>query len=127
MKRDMDFIREILFQIEDFVPDQMSSSQPPFGLLKISNQSNSNVKILDHLSQLEESGLIQKQSLRHEEDGIVLVTPRLTWEGHDFLEVARDNTRWNQAKKLIKEKGGSLMIDILKPVLIRLALQNVGL
>ena len=33
---------------------------------------------------------------------------RLTWQGHEFLDAARNEDRWNQAKKTISEKGGSL-------------------
>ncbi len=39
---------------------------------------------------------------------------RLTWEGHEFLDKARDATVWNKAKKIVLEKGWSLSIDALK-------------
>jgi Hypothetical protein (DUF2513) len=42
----------------------------------------------------------------------------LTWEGHEFLNVARDGGRWNRAKSLVLEKGGGLVFEILKQVLI---------
>jgi hypothetical protein len=43
----------------------------------------------------------------------------LTWEGHEFLDAARDDTRWSKAKKLVQEKGGSLMFEALKAVLVQ--------
>jgi hypothetical protein len=39
---------------------------------------------------------------------------RLTWEGHEFLDKARNDTAWNKAKTLVLEKGLSLTIDALK-------------
>lgn len=42
----------------------------------------------------------------------------MTWEGQNYLESVRDNTRWGKIKKIAKEKGIPLMfntvIDIAK-------------
>lgn len=37
----------------------------------------------------------------------------MTWEGQDYLESVRDNTRWGKIKKIAKEKGLPLMFDIV--------------
>ena len=42
----------------------------------------------------------------------------LTWEGHEFLEAAKDDTRWNHAKSYLKEHGGPMMFTLLKTVLV---------
>jgi hypothetical protein len=39
----------------------------------------------------------------------------LTWQGHDFLDAARDDTIWRKAKSKILESGGGLAFDVLKP------------
>jgi hypothetical protein len=39
---------------------------------------------------------------------------RLTWEGHEFLDKAKNEKVWNKAKSIIKEKGISLSLDALK-------------
>ena len=33
----------------------------------------------------------------------------MTWEGQNYLESVRDNTRWGKIKKIAKEKGIPLM------------------
>lgn len=35
----------------------------------------------------------------------------MTWEGQDYLESVRDNTRWGKIKKIAKKKGLPLMFD----------------
>ena len=42
---------------------------------------------------------------------------RLTADGHEFLDMARDDTRWNHAKDKVKSTTGSLTVEGLKTVL----------
>ena len=44
----------------------------------------------------------------------------LTWQGHEFLAVARKDTLWERAKGQVLEKTGYLSIDLLKTVLLGL-------
>lgn len=39
---------------------------------------------------------------------------RLTWEGHEFLDKARNDTVWKKAKSFVLERGISLTIDAIK-------------
>ena len=53
----------------------------------------------------------------------------LTWEGHEFLDAARDSKNWEQAKQ-VGNKVGGLTLDVMKAVLIGLAkeqLRGLGL
>jgi hypothetical protein len=43
---------------------------------------------------------------------------RLTWEGHEFLDAARDNGRWEKAKGAMSKVGG-FVFDISKQLLIQ--------
>lgn len=46
---------------------------------------------------------------------------RLTWEGHNFLDAARDDTVWNRSKERLKAVGQSLLtvpIGVLTALLI---------
>jgi hypothetical protein len=45
---------------------------------------------------------------------------KLTWNGHEFAAVARDDTRWKQAMGMVKEKGGSITLAVLTQVLTHL-------
>jgi len=39
---------------------------------------------------------------------------RLTWDGHEFLDKARNRSVWNRAKQLIIDGGLSLSFEALK-------------
>lgn len=45
----------------------------------------------------------------------------LTWEGHDFLDIARPDTLWVRAKQIAKEQSLPLTLEVLKEVLKRVA------
>ena len=51
----------------------------------------------------------------------------LTWGGHDFAEAARDPDRWQQAVKIVKDKGGNVTLDVMKQLLTSLMKAAVGL
>lgn len=42
----------------------------------------------------------------------------LTWAGHEFAEAARNDTHWNKAMNLVKNKGGAITLDILIKLLV---------
>ena len=52
---------------------------------------------------------------------------RLTWEGHEFLDAARDDTRWNAAKRTVTSTTGGLAFEFLKAVLIHKGKELLGL
>jgi Hypothetical protein (DUF2513) len=57
-----------------------------------------------------------------------VVIDRLTMEGHNFLEAARDETRWSKAMKTVQEKGGgAVTIGVLIQLLSALMKQSLGI
>ena len=53
---------------------------------------------------------------------------RLTWEGHDFLDNARNTGIWNQVKELIRDKEvKSVSFSILSQLLSKRVAQTFGL
>ena len=52
---------------------------------------------------------------------------RLTWQGHEFLDAARDNTIWNRAMATVKDKIGSIPFTLLQQLLIQLGAASLGL
>jgi hypothetical protein len=44
----------------------------------------------------------------------------LTWQGHEFAEAARDETRWKKAMGMVADKGGSITLAVLQQLLISL-------
>lgn len=93
MKRDMDLIRDQLLQIEqldtgsgDDVELNVGEAAPAF--------------FHGHLRLLKEGGLIDAHEVPDDEDDFMHYLPiRLTWDGHDFLDVIRDPEVWAKTKQ----------------------------
>ncbi len=116
MKREMDLVRSILFALED----------APFdgGPLDLEIEGHSEVEVTYHVMLLAEAGLIR--AFDFSSDEFPEWRPAyLTWQGHEFLNAARDTGRWQKAKALVKEKGGGMVFEVLKDVLIEGMKTNV--
>jgi hypothetical protein len=55
----------------------------------------------------------------------VITAATLTWEGHEFLEAARDEKRWKKVVTDIVKKTGSLSYELLKAWLIQVMKVNL--
>ncbi|MGG3925690.1 DUF2513 domain-containing protein [Metabacillus fastidiosus] len=115
MKRDMDLIREILIKTEE---KESSTSWEP---IEIDGYDEDlleyNVKLL------KQNGLIEAQfSLP---SGFMI--RNLTWEGHEFLDAARNETIWKKTKNIVIEKGGSVSFQILIELLKKVSIKHFGL
>ena len=93
MKRDMDFVRELLLKIEggerDFlgVPKAFTGRPPDPEAEKLG----------EHLRLLKQAKFIDVQA-ESAATGHVIVTG-LSWAGHDFLDSVRDPKIWEKTKK----------------------------
>jgi hypothetical protein len=117
VKRDMDLAREILFKIEE---------SPDFGRpVEISIEGREEVEINYHVMLLHQAGLITGVGTSGFGDTDEWIATGMTWSGHEFLDAARENTRWNQAKEILKKRGSGMMFEVLKTVLVQLAAGNV--
>ena len=108
MKRDMDIARQVLFEIE-----KCDDPWGPNRDLVIEGYSKQNISY--HVKLLCQAGLIEAQDASSMgSGGFCWFAGSLTWEGHEFLEAARDDTRWNKTKKFVTEKAGGLGFEVLK-------------
>jgi hypothetical protein len=118
VKRDMDLIRNILIMLED----------APFdgGPLRIARKMSDHPpnQVSYHVMLLRDAGLIYALDFSPDESTDWRPVC-LTWAGHEFLEAAKDDTRWNRAKNHVKEKGGPMVFDILRSLLVSYAKQAV--
>jgi hypothetical protein len=118
MKRNMDLVRQMLMQIEDSF---WRGAVPPYVLRPFTAEE---VRYHTHL--LTEDGLIEGAAVtagtRTDSDEARWM---LTAKGHDFLDLARDEQRWNQAR-LIIQKVGSAPIAVWMKVLNDLLLKDLG-
>jgi DNA-binding transcriptional ArsR family regulator len=120
MKRDMDLAREILLDVEEC--GQTDGS----GYLKLAYDDHVAQEVTYHVKLLEEAGLLEIRD-QSKLNGLQYYPTRLTWAGHEFLDAARDDSRWRKAKRLVIEKAGSLSFELLKRALMKLWTENTGL
>jgi hypothetical protein len=110
MKRDMDLVREILIALEDrdaeLNPDEIPNRSPE--------------EVSYHVHLMHEAGLVEAWTSKTFNAPLYAVANRLTWEGHDFLEAARNESVWRKAKQIVAEKGGGLTFEVLKSLLSKL-------
>jgi hypothetical protein len=118
MKRDMDLAREILMEIEKF---------PMVQNYTLNVKGYEEQEVVYHIILLKEASLIEAATEQDNSGKLYAEPRRLTWQGHEFLDNARDDTNWQNAKKFVKDKGGSLTFEVIKGVLAQLARQAVGL
>ena len=103
MKRNMDLIRQLAIRIE--------SADSHLQASEISIDSFTPAEILYHCVLMHEAGLIDGEmvsDLDCDGDGLI---ERLTWQGHDFLDAARDDRLWNRTMKTVREKVTSVTFD----------------
>jgi hypothetical protein len=95
-------------------------AEPPFGL-----QGFAPEQVRYHAHIMTEDGLIESVPVPNAETPGSEAMPRaLTAKGHDFLDLARDQKRWNQAHIIIR-KVGSAPIAVWMKVLNDLLLKEL--
>ena len=110
MKRDMDLIRQILLDLEE--------SGAYTNWMDIDIEAYSPEQMDYHLELLVEAGLI---SVASSERGRSRQLPvRITWAGHEFLDAARDESRWQTVTGSAAGTGG-VPFAICKAALFRMA------
>ena len=110
MKRDMDLCRKILIEVEKR-PTTTESD-----LVVIEGYSTGEVGHNAWL--LNQGGLLEGIDVTGAGDSVDLFAPRcLTYQGHDFLEHARDDTRWKTAKDMLASIGGAATLQAMKTTL----------
>ena len=110
MERDMDLYRKILREVETW-PTTLVPRE-----VEIEGFTQDQVGY--HAWMLAEEGLIDGFDAAGQSDPVHVCWPRcLTPKGHDFLEAAQDDTRWNKAKDAIMERGLPVTVKVLGMVL----------
>lgn len=120
MKRDMDLARDILLKVEEGFVGMTDT-------LQIEGYEQGVVHY--HLRLLHEAGLLTSPDSAHYigEEYRFYDSPRLTWNGHDWIDAARDDKKWGQAMETIAQRSGSFTFEIVKEVLSGLIRGSLGL
>ena len=109
MKRDMDLIRKIMLRIEE---EYVSTA-----IFNLQVEGYSAEQVATHCKMLYEARLISAYDAMYGDDTLLdFEVGSLTWEGHDFLDKVRDNSRWGKIKKALREKALPPTIDVIKIV-----------
>jgi hypothetical protein len=74
-----------------------------------------------------DAGLARGEDVSYGSEDPEAILQRITWAGHEFIEAARDDNRWQKAKNIVVEKGGDITLDILKALLVNLTKSTLGL
>jgi uncharacterized protein DUF2513 len=129
VKRDMDLCREILLRAEES-PDSAGPT------IKIDGRSSEEISY--HIKLLSEAGLAEVgaadgQFTYKKSDGSILSKGQkvysvmsLTWQGHEFLDAARNDTIWRKVKNKVVKATGGLVFDVLKAALLAEIGQQLG-
>lgn len=117
MKRDMDIVRKILLAIE--------AEKNGYAPNEFNIDGYDNEMIGYHILIMVEAGLIE--GIINREVGHPTPTAwatRLKWAGHEFLDAARESSRWEKAKSVAIKTGG-VTLDVLTEILKKLITDEV--
>jgi hypothetical protein len=92
--------------------------------LRIRIDGHETEEIEYHNGLLHDQGLITAMNASSR-DGQAFIVTGLTWEGHDFIEAARNETVWRKAMQIVVEKGGGITLEVMKELLKKLLSQQI--
>lgn len=116
MKRDMDLLRKILLEIEE---DPRAIG---VGWIELEVPGHERDEVSYHVRLLADAGLVAAAALSEGGlDWTYWKPTRLTWSGHEFLNLVRQENTWAAAKKVVLEKTGGLSFDLLWQLLLKLS------
>jgi hypothetical protein len=119
MKRDMELIRKLVLGMEDC----------PEGFGSVANLDGyTDEQIGYHAYLMIQAGLAEGNETTHSDStGPGAYLRNLTWQGHEFADAARDDSRWLEAMRVVKEKAGSVTMGVLTQLLTSLAKTALGI
>jgi hypothetical protein len=120
MKRDLQLIRKILLDIEEQAPKQL--------IFGFTYEGKTTEEIMAHVELLEEAGYIEA-IIATDAQGFPdrCVVKRLTWNGHEFLSNAKNDTVWKKVLQQAEEKGMSTSMTVINGLLEAAAKKYMGL
>lgn len=121
MKRDMELIRELLLAIE-------AVDSPDIFQATLKLQVNSTREdMIYNLKLMIDARFLDAEPLDTMAGTSDILIKRMTWEGHEFLDSARNESIWKETMGLVQQKGGSVAIGVLTQLLTTVAKQHFGL
>jgi Hypothetical protein (DUF2513) len=122
MKRDMELIRELMLAIESRDDTEYWAEN-----LEVSGDRDI-TEIKGHLELLVDAGFIEATVNYDNGSGSpYILIDKISWDGHEFLGNARNESVWKKAMLIVTEKGGGVSVGVLMQVLASVAKQYLGL
>lgn len=117
----MALVRKILLAAE-----QRPAGRPPPTTVPLRIDGYDNETVAKHLEMMHEKGLIVANIFTHSEAGGALwgSVTRITWDGYDFLELARNDGVWTKALARLRNYGPGITVELLK-IALREATKNL--
>lgn len=119
MIRDFNLIRNILLEAETTPAGKIISS---FNFNGVDQYT-----IAEHIENMIESGLLDGQVIHNFGGPPAYIVRRITWQGHDFLANAKNDTIWKKVMAEAKEKGTSMTMVVINGLLTKAAQKYAGL
>lgn len=120
MKRDFNLIRKILLDVQSFPPNNRDSS------LEYEGEYDKDI-VNEHIELLIEAGLLKGHVVKSMNGILQIAVSGLTWDGHNFIDAARNDVIWKKAFDVLKDKGVDATFDVLKTLLGSMTLKAMGL
>jgi len=128
MKRDLELVKEILLFFEKRDSDKMISVDHIMEGSELAIEGYDGRRISDHIDIMYEAGLLEGYAERAKDGRLIQVYPtRLTWEGHEFIAAARNETAWAKLKDQLKSSGSAIPFKIAQTLLLKYIEMEVGL
>lgn len=118
MKQDMNLIRAILFTLEEHPSG--------FAPRKLYIEGHKDEEVAFHVYLMVQAGLLEGTETTHMSSSCPeAIATCITWQGYEFLDAARDPSRWEKAKGLVEKVGGA-SLEVWKNVLTQLAIKGLN-
>lgn len=112
MKRDLELIRKILLEIEEMDNDEKIRDSDIIIEGYSENEIVYHVKLLIEAGYLN-GGLFSTIGVKR----CPYIVKGLTWEGHDFIGMAKNDKVWEKGMDNLKVVGKGIALEIVKEVL----------
>lgn len=116
MKRDLDFCRQLLLDLE------AQGADCALNVLRNGMLRDAGQRVRFHIRLLIDAGLVKQ--VEQTINGTPCV--RLTHAGCELIDLCRDEATWNDAKAFVRERTGSHSLALVRNVLTRWAVEAVA-
>lgn len=128
MKRDLELLKEILLFFEQRESDKMIQTKHIIDGSELAIPGYDGRLISDHIDIMYEAGLLEGFGERTEDGRLIKVHPtRLTWQGHEFIVAAQNQSAWAKLKEQLKSSGSAIPFKVAQSLLLKYIEMEAGL